>query len=392
MAFWRNTTFGADSVLVSPEESASAGDKKVLRRIIVPGNARIQAELDFVGYPIVKTGRNPFNGIAARWISRVTPHPYSPAQQVIRGNGQAGAPGSPSLDQTKVSLNPWVWCRSVPKTSVKTLPSVDTNFIGMGVDEELTLEYRSLDWDVKEDSDPEVVGQKNIVDGLDANWLTGLPDESRLARYCSRFYKPAGRFYRLPAGMVSWVLFPDEVPAGKNRFRQIPESATVHEPRVGIVIVMHEWPATAVPWTAMTQLQGCVNSLPFDTFRFRPGGLPPQTVLYNTWDVKEGRSIDGKKVFEIFYSFTFSPNCDFGSIFKELDPWSGQPIPDGPYPRGWNYSVTRLLQAATFGSGVIWNDYRPISGVAIDGFGKPSIGNPLCRIADLSALFRPVQP
>jgi hypothetical protein len=451
--------YGSDKAMESPQESYAADASRIMRKLIVAGTARLQAECDFVGYPVAHINvQNPTNQLNVSYIERVTPHPYQPSQLVARGNGvppggnvlqvngpQAGQPWNLPSPNPPSQLLPWCFCRTFTNTRVLSEPEVDAADLGTGSFIEMTGEWRSLDWEICQDA--ATLGGTGAQDYLlpgavagNANNypLLGLPDEAQFQRYISRYYQDAGKFLKLPAGVMQFAggagtAFPFDV----NQI--IPSQdvgQVIFEPRVRFTYVWHEIPASCVPWDTLSAIEGCVNSLPFDPYRFQ-GGLAPETVLYTGWDVKQGKSADGQVVFDVYTKYTYLPNRDFGSVVNSADVpanYTTTVYPTGPLPRGWNWRLRKLTTPYGLGgNGIgpfIAYDYRPVTTIgAASAAGAPRLliggvaagpnaqapagggkfvvennlqqpgvqggganGQPPYQLADLNQLFRPPQP
>lgn len=430
MATWRNTTYRADAILQSPDESVSRDGARTRRIIYVTGRYRQQAELDFVGYPNIVGTLNVPNTIQVgnplvSYISRVTPHAYQPFYKILRGNPVDGQPPfdpeNPPLPNPSqpppVFTGQFRYCRSVINTATHTLPQgqswADPFNIATGDQEKMTLEYNSLDYEIREDQDGLVVGSQKVFGRFNLNPLFGLPDESQGGRYISRYFQDAGRFFIPGKSFMYYVgnsaaAIANNIAFWNDQSQVIPEGEAIYEPRTRLTYVWHEVPISAMPWTALTQFEGCVNLLPFDPYWFPPNGLYPQTVLYTGWDAKQSRSVDGQIVFDVYLKFTYIPNVDFGSVVpSRVGLADGQATcmntyTLGPIPRGPNWRLRQLtvpfVNTNVGGSPINPNipagvtigfDYRPIFSASRNQDGDWVWGNQPYKAIDLGALFRP---
>src|SRR5439155_260681 len=109
-------------------------------------------------------------------------------------------------------------------------------------------------------------------------------------------------------------------------------------------------PDACMPWYYLINYLNRVNADPFDPDFW---AFPSETVLYHDVDPQWHWSAAGQLVWDVTFTFVFSPNRDFGTV-----------DPDNlPEPRGWNWKLKFLPRAAKV-------DYREVRACR---FGPPLV-------------------
>jgi len=410
---WHNTNY-FEKMIDSPAETFGGSAARVFRKYFIQGSKRIQAEIDFIGYPVVVSTTNATNGLPVTYISRVTPHRYNPFQmlRVLRGNGPGFPPlPGPSPTSTTYALPPWMYCTAFPSTAIKSIGSMDPNYVelsqddvGNGYNTEVTAQYQTLDYQICEDA-----ATLGIQRYPPLNRFNGYPDEALMRRMVSRYFREGGRYTVLGLGFSCWA-GGDFFPTTMSYPPLIKEGQAIWEPRIQMTYIWREVPLAAVPWSILQTYVGGVNQYGFDPEWFPTSGLSPQTVLFKTWEPSElVWTSDGQAAVNLKYQFVYNPNVDLGSVrASTMDPTARVTYGWNQFPyssRGWNWQLTRLSTpfpipgGEPFAGRLVGVDYRPVfylAGKLLQAPNLPTAGQPYgnqpYKVVDLNNLFRPVQP
>jgi hypothetical protein len=216
---------------------------------------------------------------AVKYISRTTPHPYE--------------------DMLDINARPWLYARSISRLEGVGPRGKRANGSPAFDLARMTLVYTSLTYDIKEDTDPNVIGLAEDATGV-ANPLAGLPDEARLTRYVTRLYRPAHRVVTIPQALMQWVPIPPNEPAGT-----ILEATGKSEPGLELTYIHHLRPD--VPINAIQQAMGKVNQYTFD-------GFPAETLLCEAPDIRPIVSPIGDRIYDVQFRFVFRPKYNANGV------------------------------------------------------------------------------
>lgn len=322
---WRGTRFF--EAHGSPVESLADDQARVVRDLTCDWNDRATLAANLVGWPTLVTA----GGVT--YISRVTPHGYT---------GLARADGTPFLWVTAANRIAGEGISKPTDSGENTKYTADDGGTGLlPTIQELTchmiVEYRSPLYDIVEDTD---------CIGASPSPLAGYPDEGTLLRFVERYLEPAYRADRIPKGLFKTVeATPRVVAEPLNKIHAAATLVYVHKQRPD------------VPYLAMLNTTGRVNSVAFDGGRFPAGTLycqPPKMRQY--------MSALGQRLYDFRFAFSLAYNVDASGVAQ-----------------GWNGPYVQRNDAANK------LDYTLLTTTGLSG------GQKLYPTADFTKLFQPDQ-
>jgi hypothetical protein len=339
-------TLAFEKVPESPREVWAPDGSRMSRDYVIAGDAqsRIFAAWDFLGGSElieVETGDGP-----RYYVSRQTPHDYP----FVTDAGDV-----------------FLFAQSIPQGRPLGVGAPNTDFPGLAADYTnylMTVEYRTLSYDVKEDDEVLAGPALPLPDsGFNDSPLEGFPDEGYAlaaaagpdepgaSRYITRVARPGGRFHVLRAGMMGYV----------SDNKPVPEGIPLTVPFVTLSYTWHQVPEGGVPNAAIRKCLGTINNLTFD-------GYPAETLLLTNVVPRPFRNPFGERNYDVEYTFRYQPNVSYA---------------DGVTPRGHNF-IPRVTAAGGL-------DYEEIRALKNSGGSPLAAGSPPYRLTDFATLFRPDQ-
>lgn len=272
MGQWRSTrytTFEPES----PRASLSAdGRNRLVARYDIEWDSESigQAVDDFVGYPLVKTGKN--GATLVKYITRVTPHPYA-----YRFTATPEYSNVPALFCT--GLDPVAQGTSTPD-------AFRGNEFGRAAIASCNATYESLTYDIATDTE--------------VRESDGFPHDANdtIFRYITRQWKPAGKVLSLGYGFMR--VRDDAVAA--NRL-PIKGGIPLNVPAAELAYTWHQVPEDGIPSGTIQSTLGAINSVAFDDYT-------AETLLLLSADLRRYRHPVGVRLVDITYRMKWLPNIN----------------------------------------------------------------------------------
>jgi hypothetical protein len=328
---WRGiqyTEFVSKGRAESPRGSFATDNVQATRVLEVDWANLYPFARSVVGYPVLRSFLDGGSGNLVRYVSRVTPMPYS---ALLRSPDSFGTLG-PFMYATDILEWHGVGQYSIDlATGTATYPRA-----------RLTVVYSTLTYDVAEDA--------LCVPPAGPLAALNKPDEGYyLTRHFTRFWRPAQRVDFVPFGAMITV---DDVTAA-NRL-PVRRGIPFYVPLADVTYVQHACPY--VPSKAIQAAVNKINATAFDNDRF-----PAETLLCLTPDIQPYFSPIGDRLYNLVWRFKWQPNVDAGGT-----------------PRGWNYFHWKKpgVTPATI-------DYAPVSTTGL------STGTKMYRTTEFRDLLRP---